>query len=209
MKAWVVYHIVTSVLITSILTLICPDYIFAAPETSEIKKDIAEIKKSVVMIEIGNQLKGAGFLITNEGYILTAKHVLGSSLAASVKFFGQDLARPAHVVDVHSHFDLAYLKIRSDDLPPPLVLGDSSIIRSSDIITVIGHPQKMGDQQLFEDSSLSVKTVDNWGRIILNGYLFPGNSGGPALNNRSEVVGVTLSRGIHVKRDRLGVGQVP
>lgn len=157
---------------------------------------IKEIKKSVVAIEISkDQLKGAGFLITKQGHILTAKHVIDfeKALRVYVKFDGDSEHRTAQILNAHPIFDLAYLKIDDRNLPSPAKFGDSASVVQGEPLTIIGHPMKEGQEYRYEAANLSVKSINERGCILLGGDLSPGFSGGPAFNSKGQVIGIAFA----------------
>ena len=149
---------------------------------------IDEVIKSVVSIRT-DVSQGTGFIITDEGYIVTNAHVLaGGSEVYSItyememietEFIGYDLV-----------LDIALLKISEN--PTALELGDSDNIQTGENVIAIGNP--LGLQ--FSVTEGIVSAVDRTGPNGLNAYiqtdaaLNPGNSGGPLINKEGEVIGI-------------------
>jgi serine protease Do len=142
---------------------------------------------------------GSGTLVDEAGYILSNYHVVAASDSVSVTLSDQR-SFPARIVGFDALIDIAVLKIEATNLPPPAELGDASTLRIGDWVLAIGHPLGMG-------STLTHGIVSALGRkanilhdeysiesfIQTNAVINKGNSGGPLLNLRGQVVGVNTA----------------
>ena len=139
---------------------------------------------------------GSGFIISQEGYILTNEHVIHKAekikvtLSDGRKFTGKLIGS-----DLDS--DIAIVKIDSDDLPI-VTLGDSDKLRVGEIVVAIGNPY--GLQQTVtmgvvsaEGRSIPVEEHTYRNFIQTDAAINPGNSGGPLLNTKGEVVGINTA----------------
>ena len=135
---------------------------------------------------------GSGFVIDESGYVVTNNHVVGN--ADEIKVIFQDNTRlPATIVGRDDKTDLALLKVKSDKPLVALKFGDSDALRVGDWVVAIGNPFGLG-------GSVSAGIVSARGRNINAGpfddfiqtdaAINRGNSGGPLLNTKGEVVGV-------------------
>jgi S1-C subfamily serine protease len=139
---------------------------------------------------------GSGFVISEEGYIVTNYHVIESARQIEVNFSGDDRVR-ATIVGVDPSTDLAVLKINAQVRAlTPLPLGDSDAVRVGDAVVAIGNPFGL-------ERTVTAGIVSALQREITapNGYTIDkviqtdapinqGNSGGPLLNTRGQVIGV-------------------
>ena len=135
---------------------------------------------------------GTGFLIDADGHILTNHHVIDGADRITVKFTdGRNLR--ADVIGSDPDTDIALLKVAADRKFPHAVLGDSNDLRVGEWVCAIGNP-------LAYEHTVTVGVVSFIGRKLfdmsLDNYIQTdaainfGNSGGPLINARGEVIGI-------------------
>lgn len=159
------------------------------------------VRAGVVQVRNGGYGAGAGTVWTPDGAILTNNHVVARSANVRITLSeGQEL--DAEVVDRSRRLDLALLRARetSENLWAAPV-GDSGTLRVGELVFAIGNPWgRRGSVTAGIVSALG--PVPGWRRsaryIQSDLRLAPGNSGGPLLNARGEVVGINamISGGI-------------
>lgn len=132
---------------------------------------------------------GSGFIISNDGYILTNNHVIADAKDIFVTLLdGKEYK--ATVVGADERTDVALLKVEGKDLPP-LKIGNPAALKKGQWVMAIGSPFGL-------DSTVTVGIVSAINRdtgdylpfIQTDVAVNPGNSGGPLLNLAGEVVGV-------------------
>ena len=157
----------------------------------------AKVKDGVVFVQAGNA-SGSGFVIDNDGYIVTNDHVVAESNSYQVRIGDKGSLIPARLVGADASTDLALLKVdpaQAGELHP-LALANAGDVQVGDTVIAIGSPFGL-------QSTLTSGIVSALGRAIqspngqtISGALQtdaainPGNSGGPLIDTNGDVVGV-------------------
>jgi serine protease Do len=153
------------------------------------RKDmLAALVKGVVTIETKNG-HGSGFLITNDGHLITNAHVVEDEGTVRVRF-EQGFTLDGQVTKVNRDFDVALVKVAGNDLPA-LSIGDDSALQLGEELFAIGTPL---DKELGQTVTRGIMS----GRREFEGRSFlqtdvsinAGNSGGPLIDETGKVVGV-------------------
>ena len=149
---------------------------------------IEDVVRSVVTIKT-DVSQGTGFLITDDGYIVTNYHVIKDARAAGVYTY-EGTSHQVSIIGSNSNFDIALLKIEGDF--KRLRLADSDDIQIGEKVIAIGNP--LGLQ--FSVSEGIVSGIHRPGPNEIEAYiqtdaaLNPGNSGGPLINKQGKVIGI-------------------
>ena len=135
---------------------------------------------------------GSGFIISEDGYIITNNHVVGDAEKITVRLSDKE-EHEAKVIGSDDRTDIALIKIETKQTLPTVPLGKSASLQVGDWVIAIGNP--FGLEQTVTAGIVSAK-----GRVIGAGpyddfiqtdaSINPGNSGGPLLNLEGEVVGI-------------------
>ena len=168
------------------------------PERS-VRELVGQLGAAVVQVRTPGGL-GSGFIINEEGYLITDFHVIENETQISVEVYQQrddQLERKSYkqvrIVAINKFADLALLKIEDKDPPrfPKVTLGDSDALSVGERVFAIGSP--LGLERTVTEGIVSTKTRPMQGELYLQttAQINPGNSGGPLFNLRGEVVGVT------------------
>jgi serine protease Do len=141
--------------------------------------------------EIPARGAGSGFIVSNDGYILTNAHVVRGADEVAVKLIDKRTFS-AKVIGADSRTDVAVIKITANNLPA-VKLGDPAGLRVGEAVAAIGSPFGF-------ENSVTAGIVSAKGRslpsesyvpyIQTDVPINPGNSGGPLFNMKGEVVGI-------------------
>ena len=136
---------------------------------------------------------GSGVLISEDGYVVTNSHVIGSAKAEVTVIFADKHEAPARIIGIDKATDLALVKV---DKPgqPPLKWGDSSQAKVAEWVLAIGSPYQLSH-------SVSLGIISALGRknlgfseyedfIQTDAAINRGNSGGALVNARGELIGI-------------------
>ena len=140
---------------------------------------------------------GSGFIITEDGYVVTNYHVISGASSVQVTLYDGD-TYDATVIGGDSDYDVAVLKIEATGLQP-VTLGESADVNVGDAVLAIGNP--LGELT-FSMSQGIVSSCDRainvdgtpFNMIQVDCSINPGNSGGPLVNLYGEVVGIVSAK---------------
>lgn len=137
---------------------------------------------------------GSGFVISEDGYLVTNNHVIDGADEILVEFFSGETL-PATVVGTDPNTDIALLKVESEEPLAFVSFGDSDTARVGDWVMAVGNPLGQG-------FSVSAGIVSARNRELSGNYddfiqtdaaINRGNSGGPLFNMDGDVVGVNTA----------------
>ncbi len=142
-----------------------------------------------------SQALGSGFLVTEDGFIVTNNHVIEGADEILIEFYNGRGTLPATVVGTDPNTDIALLKVETDEPLPFVSFGDSDVMRVGDWVMAMGNPLGQG-------FSVSAGIISARGRELSGTYddfiqtdaaINRGNSGGPLFNMSGEVIGVNTA----------------
>lgn len=165
-------------------------YYYDAPPDSESAAELVEVSS------------GTGFFVTQDGYLLTNRHVVDDE---GVSYFvvtndGEEL--PAQLVDVDPVQDIAVLRVEGDSFSV-VTLGDSDNIRIGQTVIAIGNTLSEFrntvtkgvvsgiNRRVTAGDSYNAEIIDQ--AIQTDAAINPGNSGGPLINLLGEVIGINTA----------------
>ncbi len=171
-----------------------PAYVLSDAVSTAIAQMVDRVRPSVVQVHSGRRGAGTGVIWDADGLVLTNYHVVAEKGGRLQVGLTDGRTFEAQVIDQEPKLDLAVLKIPASGLPAAPA-ADSARLRVGEMVVAVGHP--WGQRWV-----VTVGIVGGLGsvRVPWNGHeaqyirsdvvLAPGNSGGPLLNARGEVVGI-------------------
>lgn len=145
---------------------------------------------------------GSGFIISEDGYLVTNHHVIKDASNIIIRLTNKKeyKGKEVKIIGSDSRTDIALLKIETKENLPYLKLGDSDKIRVGDWVMAVGNPFNL-------EGTVTVGVVSAKGRshiplsegpdfqnfLQTDAAINPGNSGGPLLNLQGEVIGINTA----------------
>jgi serine protease Do len=169
------------------------------PPLKDVRELVNQLGEGVVQVSTPGGL-GSGFIINEDGFLITNFHVIEGETQISVEAYHQkdgQLERKSYkdvkIIAINKFEDMALLKIDDKDAPKfsRVLLGDSETLSVGEGVFAIGSP--LGLERTVTEGIVSTKTREMQGELYLQttAQINPGNSGGPLFNMRGEVVGIT------------------
>ncbi len=177
-------------------TLMTPAEVYASTVNS-----VVSINSSATTNVFGQTVEsassGSGFVVTENGYIVTNHHVVDGATSVTVTLYNGE-TYPAAIIGGDSDYDLAVLKVEAEGLSP-VTLGNSADVNVGDTVLAIGNP--LGELT-FSQSQGSVSSANRainvdgtpFNMIQVDASINPGNSGGPLMNLYGEVIGIVSAK---------------
>jgi serine protease Do len=164
-----------------------------------VRELVNQLGEAVVQVRTPSGL-GSGFIINEDGFLVTNFHVIEGETEISVAVYhmrdGQlepKVYKQVRIVAINKFQDMALLKIDEKDAPKfkYVLLGSADNLAVGEGVFAIGSP--LGLERTVTEGILSTKTREFEGSLYLQttAQINPGNSGGPLFNMAGEVVGIT------------------
>ena len=169
--------------------------------------DVVEIAQavtpSIVRIELLNNFgstvgSGSGVIFRDDGHVLTNAHVIGDSTRIEIIMW-DGRRHTASLVGADSLTDIAVVKIRSDDLFPPVLMGSTAALQVGEPAIAVGSPLRLAGGPTVTVGIVSAvgRTLDipGGGRLFdlvqTDAPISPGSSGGALLDSAGSLIGLT------------------
>lgn len=152
---------------------------------------------------------GSGFIVSEDGYILTNAHVVSGAAAVDV-LFSDGEKKAAQVIGADVTMDVAVLKVEGSDYPT-LPIGDSSALRVGEYVIAIGNP--LSSYELYGTVTFGIISatareinIDGFVNTFLqtDAAINFGNSGGPLINMAGQVIGMNSAKSVTAGYDSNG-----
>jgi serine protease Do len=147
------------------------------------------------------EVLGSGVIISSDGYILTANHVVSGSDEVKIAITGNKKEYTAKIVGTDPDTDIAVLKIEAEGLPA-ITLGDSDQLEVGDIVLAIGNPFDISQPGGTPTVTMGIVSALGRSGLGFNGYenfiqtdaaINPGNSGGALVDVEGRLIGINTA----------------
>ena len=164
-----------------------PDALTASRQQEETSVAISKMAKDSTVFIKTDGGTGSGFVIANE-YVATHHRVIAEAKSINVRLIGSSEEMEGALVVDDTKNNLAIIRVQSLKAPP-LILGGNSRLEQGSKVYVYGNPQGL------EGSFSSGEVASTWGNkfIQITAPISSGLSGGPVLDSRGHVIGVTVA----------------
>lgn len=157
----------------------------------------ADVSKATVYIEThqrnGDVLAGSGFLIDSSGTVVTNFHVVANAAQVQVRLPDAEVFRVSSVRAVDKERDLAILQIPAFGLAT-VAMGNSNNMRTGDRVIAIGTALGVYENTVTAGIISGIRDAAGTRVFQMDAAISPGNSGGPVVNDRGEVIGIATFR---------------
>jgi S1-C subfamily serine protease len=157
-----------------------------------------QLNDSVVLIQTDLGL-GSGFVYDLKGHIITNHHVIDGAEVIQVTFLDGNVSS-ASVVGMDVYSDIAVIKVNSEVTTlRPVILGSSSELNVGEPVAALGNPFGLSDTLTVGVVSSLERTLNAFGGYVIidiiqiDAAVNPGNSGGPLVNLKGQVMGVNTA----------------
>ena len=192
-----------------------PAALASLPSISTLVEDIEDAVVSIsveavsrgMFMDFNDEGAGTGMVIRPDGYIVTNYHVIQGAHAIKINLWNGDVYDAA-IVGYDRITDLAVLKIDAENLTT-IKMGDSDVINVGDWVVALGNALALKGGPTVtlgivsaRDRTVSTERGELYGLIQTDAAINDGNSGGPLINLRGEVVGINTA----ILRRAQGIG---
>ena len=175
-------------------------------EESAIVQVAAKAKPAVVSVVTQQQpqvVRGSGYLVTTDGFIVTSVAVISGARALTVLLTGDANLHSARLVDYDCQTGVAVIKIDQVRGLPTLAFADPTALVEGQVVVAVGGPLEAGavtpgyvsslhQPMTITDPVLTSRSVEISDTIQTNAVIGPGMAGGPLLNVGGQVIGIAM-----------------
>jgi S1-C subfamily serine protease len=165
---------------------------FIIPKSTSYVSSLSQSINSAVTIKTKDGF-GSGFIISNDGYIITNYHVVSNSSDLKV-ILNDKTEYKAEIIQKTKIYDLALLKIDAINLIP-FNISPSKEVQIASEIYAVGTPSAEDLSQTVSKGIISgIRNINDSKLIQTDASINSGNSGGPLINKNGEVIGVVSAK---------------
>jgi len=161
-----------------------------------------EVSKGIVRISDGEKVVGSGFVFDADGHIVTPQHVVEGQAQIDIILSDGSISAVT-IIGSCEHSDIAVLTLEHELAVEAIALADSTTVRVGEPVVVIGSPLDLpgtitsgivSQTHRFVEVGYDSKTRWVANLIQFDAAVNFGNSGGPLLNSKGEVIGMVIAR---------------
>jgi len=178
--------------------------VFAPPsQSAQVPESVSElyevVRPSVVVITVAGRSGedrgvGTGFVVSDDGLIVTNRHVIGEGRDISIQLSNGKIIPVQAVHATSSKHDLAILRVEAKGLKA-IPLGSSAEVQTGEPVIAIGNPHGLSHSVVSGVVSAK-REVDGMPMIQLAMPIEPGNSGGPLIDHQGRVIGIITMKSV-------------
>ncbi len=161
-----------------------------------------EVSKGIVRVSDGEKIVGSGFVFDADGHVVTAQHVVEGQAQIDI-ILPDGSVSAATIIGSCEHSDIAVLTLEHELAVEAITLADSDAVGVGEPVVVIGSPLDLpgtitsgivSQTHRFVEVEYDLKTRWVANLIQFDAAVNFGNSGGPLLNSKGEVIGMVIAR---------------
>lgn len=192
------------------LVLLCTAILLLACSTVSFVDVVADVQPTVVCLFLEGGNYGTGFIISEDGYIITNNHVIQNKGIITAQLLNGDRFEIT-VIRADIEADIALLKVTTTKNLPYVTFGDSGQVDIGEWVIAIGNPFNIGHTVTVGVISAKNKLIvplfsAEYDFIQTDAAINPGNSGGPLFNIKGEVIGMNTLMLSPNKSNNIGLG---
>lgn len=172
-------------------------------ESAQVPESVTElyeiVKPSVVVITVAGRSGedkgvGTGFVVSDDGLIVTNRHVIGEGRDISIQLANGKIVPVEAVHATSNKHDIAILRAEAKGLKP-IPLGSSAAVQTGEPVIAIGNPHGLSHSVVSGVVSAK-REIDGMPMIQLAMPIEPGNSGGPLIDHLGRVIGIVTMKSV-------------
>lgn len=173
------------------------EQVYAANVNAVVSINVSSVSTNIFGYATESASAGSGFIVTEDGYIVTNYHVVNGAKSVKVTLYSGE-SYDAQVIGGEEDYDIAVLKINASGLQA-VTIGDSDKLNVGAEVAAIGNPLGELTFSMTEGVVSCVNRAINvdgtpFNMIQIDASINPGNSGGPLVNRYGEVIGIVSAK---------------
>ena len=172
--------------------VVCRIAVADTPTREQIAKSALDATVLITMVDASGKVasRGSGFFV-QRNLIVTNFHVINGLTRGRARNVGQETTYPVEKISVvDEKYNLAILQVSAPGIEP-LPIGDSESVVAGDQVYVVGNPFGILEGTFSGGTISAIREIDGVSLFQVSAPISEGNSGGPVLNAKGEIIGVS------------------